>query len=343
MSALRDEFARNIDRGATALKAGELMDQHGNKDWLAPLLDQLGPYLQVQIADLANLLEVYDSFVHFRRPQMTFYSLFLFVAVFLLSACASVQFTMKVFWFVIGLIFFGCWPISSLYPRYRLLVSPLKWAFWDIPTYPEWSLQYLQERGSSVLRELNLHALDNSTGEFETSDLSMGPRDGDADILKLERMHLHAVGLDTAHREYQDILSFRCIFHHIPGRLILSTKTIRFEASVPDILLFKSFNKPYSELIEISKRQTEELLLAPLAKMTIGKDKLELRFRAEPHGALYSARPNEPLVILLENMRGRDKAFNSIVGFSGVRWQCLQRTSGKLAKTGNETSDASPT
>ncbi|TGO63343.1 hypothetical protein BOTNAR_0101g00150 [Botryotinia narcissicola] len=343
VSALRDEFSRNIERGTKALKAGELMDQHGNKDWLGPLLDKLGPYLQLQIADLANLLEVYDSFIHFRRPQSTFHSLFLFSAVFLLSACASMQFTMKVFWFVVGLIFFGCWPISSLYPRYRLLVSPLKWAFWDIPTYPEWSLQYLQERGSFALKKINLHALQNSTDQFGSPEIFVGPAGDEENRPKAETMHFQALGLGTMHEESKDLLSFRCTLHHVPGHLIVSTKTIRFEALLPNILPCESFNKPYSELIEMSKQQTKELLLAPLAKMTIGKDKLELKFRGEAGGDVPGARQNGHVVALLENMRGRDKAFNSIVGFSGVRWQCLQKASGKVAEMENESSIASPT
>jgi hypothetical protein len=30
-------------------------------------------------------------------------------------------------------------------------------------------------------------------------------------------------------------------------------------------------------------------------------------------------------IVTLENMRGRDKAFNSVIGFSGLRWQNLQK------------------
>lgn len=45
------------------------------------------------------------------------------------------KFCMKVFWFVAGCGFFGSWPISSRYPKYRLLVSPCKWLLWDIPTH----------------------------------------------------------------------------------------------------------------------------------------------------------------------------------------------------------------
>lgn len=333
VSALREEVSRNIDRGATALKAGELMEKHGNKHWLGPLLEQTGPYLQVQIADLANLLEVYDSFFHFRRPQNTFYSLFLFLAVFLLSVCASIQFTMKVFWFVVGLVFFGCWPISSLYPQYRLLVSPLKWAFWDIPTYSEWSLQYLQERGSSTLEKINSQPSRNINTRVGGSEITVKSGSHNEDDNP-------TVGSESVRGERQDILSFNCTLHHIPGRLILSTSTIRFEPSVPNVLSRKTFDKPYGELIEMSKRETEDMLLAQLAKATIGRDKLELKFRGEAGSDMQDACQNGHIVVLLENIKGRDKAFNTIIAFSGVRWQCLQKTPGKLTGKENRSSNA---
>ena len=41
---------------------------------------------------------------------------------------------MKIVWFVVGGAFFFCWPIASRYPKYRYLVSPIKWVLWDIPT-----------------------------------------------------------------------------------------------------------------------------------------------------------------------------------------------------------------
>lgn len=317
------------------------MDKHGNKDWLGPFLEQIGPYLQVQIADLANLLEVYDSFFHFRRPQNTFYSLFIFVALFLLSACTSVQFTMNAFWFIVGLVFFGCWPISSLYPRYRLLVSPIKWGFWDIPTYPEWSLQYLQEHGSSALREINTHTSENLNSQVGSPDIIVEPTGDNTNRYRTDK-HLEVIGSENMHRENQDLLSFGCTLHYVPGHLIISTNTIRFEPSISNILPCKSFNKQYRELIEMSKQQTDDLLLAPLAKMTIGKDKLELRFRGEVGSNMHNASRNGHLVVLLENMRGRDKAFNSIIGFSGVRWQCLQKKSRKLANNEYGRSNASP-
>ena len=43
LKELREGIERSIERGATALKIGELMDKHGSDEWLGPLMDELGP------------------------------------------------------------------------------------------------------------------------------------------------------------------------------------------------------------------------------------------------------------------------------------------------------------
>ena len=40
------------------MKVGELIDKHGRDDWIEPLVDHLGPYIQLQLGDVANILEV---------------------------------------------------------------------------------------------------------------------------------------------------------------------------------------------------------------------------------------------------------------------------------------------
>lgn len=37
---LRESIARSMDRGSTAMKVVELMDRHGDGDWLGPLMDE---------------------------------------------------------------------------------------------------------------------------------------------------------------------------------------------------------------------------------------------------------------------------------------------------------------
>ena len=76
---------------------------------------------------------------------------------------------------------------------------------------------------------------------------------------------------------------------------------------------------------------------------TTGLDKLELRFknegwqdggdnsegrgRVEGNDGRRGGGSLEDKVVMLENMKGRDKAFNALIGFSGLRWQHLQQRS----------------
>jgi hypothetical protein len=324
---LRKGIERTIDRGATAFKVGELMDKHGSDDWLGPLMEELGPFIQVQVADLANLLEAAYNFYHFRSPPATIASLSLFGALFLVSAFSDARFTLRIFWFILGLIFFVCWPISSLHPQYRLLVSPFKWALWEVPTHAEWCFQYLQERAAHAKETILAHHSGHNSYIRTGQESSHDDTDSGSDD------SFHSVQSDFRQEE-RDILSFRCTYLHTPGRFIISTHDIRFISSIGHALPYRSFRKPYSALIEMSKRQTRSSILSPLAKVTTGMDKLELRFRAEDVATDVNGmqKVDRSEVVLLENMRGRDKAFNAVIAFSGVRWQHLQQSPGLKEK-----------
>ncbi|KUJ18508.1 uncharacterized protein LY89DRAFT_582089 [Mollisia scopiformis] len=321
LEALRQGITRSLDRGATAFKVGELMDKHGSDDWLGPLMEELGAFIQVQIADLASFFEATYNFYHFRSPPATFATLCLIASLFLVSVLTDSRFALRLFWFFIGLTFFICWPISSLYPRYRFLVSPLKWALWEVPNHSEWCFRFLQDRAAVVRQAILRH----EAGDIHDEQLSCVPGTGsDADSFATCR----SISLD----EQRDILSFGCTYCHMPGQFIISTHGIRFATSLAKSLPHESFDKPFADLVEMSKRQTRSSVLSPLAKVTTGMDKLELRFRGKGGGAgMHGMGEQEDAeIVLLENMRRRDKAFNAVVAFSGVRWQHLQQRPSKL-------------
>lgn len=316
VKALREEVERSSSREGTAWKAGEAMDKHGKYDWLGPVLDDIGPSLQVQITDMANFMEVWSNFYHYVRPRQTFYTLCLLTVVALIAGLTSMEFSMKLFWLIVGVIYFGCWPIASLTPRYRLIVSPLKWGFWGIPTQAEWAFQYLQERAAVALEEIRRRA------PTETQIAREAPEES-----KDDSESYHSATEETDDIEERDILSFTCTYGHVPGRLVMSTTSLRFEpATVTKIFDANDFNKPFSELIEMSKLQSHDDISDPLGAISWVKDKLELRFIGKQEGVHeYELRQNENTqVILIENLKQRDKAFNAIIAFSGIQWQSLQ-------------------
>lgn len=54
---------RALDSQGTAYRFGEIIDKHGRESWLEPLVDELGPYIQLQVGDVANILEVFHKSV----------------------------------------------------------------------------------------------------------------------------------------------------------------------------------------------------------------------------------------------------------------------------------------
>jgi hypothetical protein len=58
INSMRESLNRALDRGAQAYRWGELVDRHGREQWLDPLMQEVAPYIQLQLGDLAAFLEV---------------------------------------------------------------------------------------------------------------------------------------------------------------------------------------------------------------------------------------------------------------------------------------------
>ena len=61
--SLRQSLRRTIEREGVAAEIGELIEKHGPENWLEPLLEELGPQAQLQLGDIANMLEVFQKLV----------------------------------------------------------------------------------------------------------------------------------------------------------------------------------------------------------------------------------------------------------------------------------------
>jgi hypothetical protein len=55
---LRRDIIRTEDINETALTLAEFIEKEGDQRWVDPLIEQVGPWLLVQLSDLANLMEV---------------------------------------------------------------------------------------------------------------------------------------------------------------------------------------------------------------------------------------------------------------------------------------------
>ena len=327
VKSLKAAQHRAQDNSRKALQISELMDKHGNENWLEPLVRELGPYVQLQLNDVANLLEVLDHFYHWAAPQKTGATLIFFFACLLISFFADMAFCMKIFWFIAGGTFFLCWPVASLYPRYRMLVSPVKWVFWGVPTNAEWSFSYLRRQaqnkreeliGRKVEREFTNRdgsvKIETYAGRFAPIPIITG-EDQDRHPLPLEEDDLssddesyHTVDSSTSVCDGETLLTFRCTFKKLPGRFGISSSSISF---TPWLKHAENWTCSYLSLKEMRKHDGSNFKRIPVSRST---DALELIF-------------TDGSSVLFEGMKGRDECFNAIIGFSGVQFQHLQTDS----------------
>jgi len=237
---------------------------------------------------------------------------------------------MKIFWFVAGGAFFLCWPISSRYPKYRHLVSPLKWALWDIPTDAEAAFMYLREKARVSREEVLKREMEEGEKEGGGVDVGVGTRAGDARFAG-QVEGCEGDGDGDENEEWHTppstppstptLLAFRAHHASHSGNLLITPTSIRFVTTSP---LHKNpqrelFSLPFPLLSEMRKIDGRISRLAkisgalPKRAKESGEDLLLIKIDAEK--------------VLVEGVRGRDEAFNSILGFSGasgVRWVSLQ-------------------
>ena len=322
MKHLRAAIDRSVDREADALQIGEFIDRHGREKWLDPLIEELGPYVQLQLGDIANLLEVLSNFYSWKSPRQTAASLVFFGACLLTALFADMKFGMKVFSFISGASFFLCWPISSLYPRYRYLVSPIKWVLWDIPTHAEWSFQYLRRRCQEsresmivsrvdelVSNQPDAPILDRYTGRISVPhpDIEIDGKlqDIDSDATGSEDWH----SADSTNDLLTDatFLSYRGHWDGVSGRLAITPMGIRFIRS------YKRQEKWYLPYIKIEEMRKFKGAARSEVKTLDVRSKRLLQLKAID-GRHFTI-----------DLRGdRDEVFNYIIGFSGLQWQSLQ-------------------
>lgn len=124
-----------------------------------------------------------------------------------------------------------------------------------------------------------------------------------------------------------EILRFYCTYQHQPGRLVLTPTGFHWRSSLMrNTDRSSAFYHAYTELDEMSKQEMSTNMMKPLAKLTGTEDKLLLKIRV-PRRQTDDSKgvSNEQMTtIVLENMLNRNKAFNAIIGFSGLRWQNIQ-------------------
>lgn len=302
VESVRKSMKRGIDREANAQAWGELVEQHGRKDWIDPLLAEVGPYIQLQLGDLTDMLEVLSNFYRWKSPWKTAETLIFFGCCLLITLFTDMVFCMKIIWFVAGGWFFLCFPIATRYPKYRYLMDPGKWILWDIPTDAEWGIEFLQRKALAQQEELDRNegieiTVDPTDSENSSSDFDTPPS-------SLEQGTLNKV----AYAHDRPIFKFRAFQQNHRGRILISRTGIEFSSRT------RSWSIAYSRLVEMCKVKPEPTIKA----VTFGVAGGGLQFFAVDD---QGTQMDETITVHRDK---RDEIFNLILGWSKLRWRAVR-------------------
>ncbi|KAF2006230.1 hypothetical protein P154DRAFT_255636 [Amniculicola lignicola CBS 123094] len=163
---LKDDITRAEDQFQMSTDLSELIIKEGNENWSDSILEKVGPWFMVQLCDVANGLETMRNFYEWRVPSRTILTLALICGIILATVLVPAWLWIKSITLSVGIFFFGLFPIATNFPKYRLLASPTKRLFWNIPTHAEWSIKLIQAEGSRYQEE---HTKLSADPKFETS------------------------------------------------------------------------------------------------------------------------------------------------------------------------------
>jgi hypothetical protein len=280
---LRDDIKHREDTQLTALSINEFIEKRGDEKWADEIIEVMGPWLMVQLADMANFFETIRNFYEWRKPTRTGATVATLACIIIACALIPTWFLVKASTLSAGVSFFGLFPIAVNFPDYRLLVSPTKRLLWNIPTHAEWAIKYIQAEGTRVVAN-------NPTESGDTPLPSAVP-------IKTthEDAQAHNYGFYEAHHEKSK------------GELVISAASCKFVQTKGNAHHFQVL---YSEIGRIEKQDRVVTKKIPSQlKTDSGKD-LKLVTKA---GLEY----------LLSDMDQRDEAFTQIVGFSQATWQLV--------------------
>lgn len=188
--------------------------------------------------------------------------------------------------FAAGVMFFGLAPIAAHYPQYRLLLNPLTWLFWHIPTHSEWAIARLKAEASQQLEKMHEQAHFTSTPaankpgawqRYPTQGASCdAARDTEASRLRIGRYH--------------------CSSDKRQGNFCVDTEKVSFEVH---LTTNERWRLDYKDMKSVQKFKGFN---------ATGGDDLVF---TSMDGTQYRA----------SGLKVRDEVFSQIIGYSNVEWQ----------------------
>ncbi|KAK4550289.1 hypothetical protein LTR36_003256 [Oleoguttula mirabilis] len=344
---MRESYHRANRTDERAAMLSELIVRHGSDAWVGPFLEEFGPWMQLQIGDLADFLEICVSYYNWKNRSATTAACVMYAALFLISAVPSVEYSMKVMWMACGVWFFLSRPIATNYPRFRHVVDPVRWMYWNIPTDSEAAFDYLRKQALSSLEPRYEPVPYGNNDSFEDAD--------DDDVFFDSISTSHAAPLSSRRpddeqraAQQQPLMSFTARWSGRRGRLHITRSSVRFVADVhrtssvirshnPKAQQSAEWERSFTDLLEVRKASSPPSKLpVPFTSKGAGGAALSILWApgAKADALLTTEEiPNDEAHCeeeLLYGMEGdrRDEAFNAVIGLSGVLWMGLQPEAG---------------
>jgi hypothetical protein len=283
-ASLKESYDRVADPKATALTFGEMIERHGDSNWLDPMLEAVGPTLQFRTNQMANSMEKLSNLYNWKEPRSTIMAIVLLGLFGVAPTLFGTAFATRLWTLLSILIFFTFHPLSIHYPNVYQAMRAMTWLD-VVPTMAETSFKYLRLQ-ANVLRE-KLHAqqatLDSNSSDHESV---------------VPSTHKHGTLASTN----VDIFANSCKWSGITGRLVVSTASIRFIRSLPRTVVWEH---QYADLAELRKGAGQST--------KPNKNHASLEFIIKDDSAK-----------VVEKLKNRDELFNIIIAFSGLEWELLQ-------------------
>jgi hypothetical protein len=301
-ASFREAASKVHQRSQAAQKLDKILASSGPLEVLSTLQADYGPFLQLQLNDIANLLEVLNNFSEWHAPRASLFTLILLSVIFVITAMGDAALCMRAVTFGAGVLFFFAFPVASRYPKYRYLVSPLKWLFWEVPTHAEWALAELRMEAQTNRERLISTKVMQEPAAWEERSGDISNDDGDAESFMSARSY-GWTPLDGS----EQIATYRCRQGIRRGTLVISPNGVNFETRRGQVL----WRKEWKDLLEVRKEKDQ----GPTRLVETSSLALVFVFSS------VDKEMQENEVRLSEMGRRRDEAFNATLGFSGLKWQ----------------------
>lgn len=148
---MRQRIEHSENKDNTAKDLIELVTQYGLRGWVDRVIDIAGPTIFDRLERGADLLETMQNFHAWRNPIRTRRTACALLIWWLVITLAPAEMLVKMSFLGGGFDFFVLSPLAVRYPKYRLVMSPATWLFWEVPTHAEWAMARLQAEARQYL------------------------------------------------------------------------------------------------------------------------------------------------------------------------------------------------